>query len=313
MFGAGLDAPSDVATLQVPHDRARSFADCDAWILFGDAALGAVAWLRPTIVIAPQMAERYAPAFADQQDIERRIDSFLSWRRARGILAVTAADRRDLVSFAGVHPDRVRPLPALSDLIPKADHVSTPSDEPRIVWHPSFPWPAPATVAARAWREYLEAGGSLPLSIIGRHAAAVVSVPAVASILDECSGIGGRWQVRSALPGRRLDRILDRAEILWNPSVADDAHWLLARAVAQGVRAVAADAPHLRGDLLGDIGQISTLWTYPGHDIVAAANALLAAAVHRPTQCAARLSNRCMPPEAVSWRETLETLLTQAA
>ena len=44
-----------------------------------------------------------------QQDVERRIDTFLSWRSARAVLGTTVADRRDLVSYAGMHPDRVSP------------------------------------------------------------------------------------------------------------------------------------------------------------------------------------------------------------
>jgi hypothetical protein len=307
MFGSRLDAPSDVSSVIVPHDRARSFAECDGWILFGDATLGATAWLRPTIVVAPQLAERYVPAFAGQQDVERRIDTFLAWRRARAVLGRTVADRNDLVSYAGVHPDRVGPLPPVSDLLSPDSDTHTAIDNPAIMWHPPFPWPASATTAATAWREYLEAGGTLPLLIVGRHADAVASAPSVSTVLDECSRIGGCWETRKVLPGRRLDRLLDRARILWNPSVADDGYWLVARELARGIPAVAADAPHLLNDGVG-VDTIPMLRTYAAHDIVAAGAALLAASTECPAAGSPSLRLSPVSVPTISWRETLDTL-----
>jgi hypothetical protein len=309
MFGSDLDAPPHVSSVMVPHDRARSFADCDGWILFGDTTLGATAWLRPAIVIAPQMSERYAPAFAGQQDIECRIDTFLAWRRARAVLGSTFADLRDLVSFAGVHPDRVGSVPPVCEEISTDGQTVPAIDNPAIVWHPAFPWSAPAAIAAAAWREYLEAGGTLPLLVVGRHADTVTSAPSVSSILDECSRIGGRWHTRAILPGRRLDRLLGRARIFWNPTVADDGHWLVVRALSRGIPTVVADAPHLRAGLLQtDATPIPLLRTYAAHDIVAAAAALLAASITLPAE---GLPPPRLPPASaptVTWCETLDTL-----
>lgn len=314
MFGSDLDMPSEVSSVQVPHDRAWSFADCSGWILFGDTTLGATAWLRPAIVIAPQLAERYTPAFAGQQDVERRIDTFLSWRSARAVLGTTVADRRDLVSYAGMHPDRVRPRPPFDDVsLSTVDQVAPAMDSPAIIWHPAYPWPAPATTAATAWREYLETGGRLQLLIVGRHADAVASAPSVASILDDCSRIGGRWHTRATLPGRRLDRLLDSARILWNPTVADDSHWLVARSLARGIPAVVADAPHMRDGFQGDITSIPKLWTYPADDIVAAAAALSAASTAPTVKGAPSLPLRPDFTPAVAWRETLDALQLDAS
>ena len=314
MFGSDLDMPSEVSSVQVPHDRAWSFADCSGWILFGDTTLGATAWLRPAIVIAPQLAERYTPAFAGQQDVERRIDTFLSWRSARAVLGTTVADRRDLVSYAGMHPDRVRPRPPFDDVsLSTVDQVAPAMDSPAIIWHPAYPWPAPATTAATAWREYLETGGRLQLLIVGRHADAVASAPSVASILDDCSRIGGRWHTRATLPGRRLDRLLDSARIFWNPTVADDSHWLVARSLARGIPAVVADAPHMRDGFQGDITSIPKLWTYPADDIVAAAAALSAASTAPTVKGAPSLPLRPDFTPAVAWRETLDALQLDAS
>ena len=314
MFGSDLDMPSEVSSVQVPHDRAWSFADCSGWILFGDTTLGATAWLRPAIVIAPQLAERYTPAFAGQQDVERRIDTFLSWRSARAVLGTTVADRRDLVSYAGMHPDRVRPRPPFDDVsLSTVDQVAPAMDSPAIIWHPAYPWPAPATTAATAWREYLETGGRLQLLIVGRHADAVASAPSVASILDDCSRIGGRWHTRATLPGRRLDRLLDSARISGIPTVADDSHWLVARSLARGIPAVVADAPHMRDGFQGDITSIPKLWTYPADDIVAAAAALSAASTAPTVKGAPSLPLRPDFTPAVAWRETLDALQLDAS
>lgn len=314
MFGSDLDMPSEVSSIQVPHDRAWSFADCSGWILFGDTTLGATAWLRPAIVVAPQLAERYTPAFAGQQDVERRIDTFLSWRSARAVLGTTVADRRDLVSYAGMHPDRVRPRPPFDDVsLSTVDQVAPAMDSPAIIWHPAYPWPAPATTAATAWREYLETGGRLQLLIVGRHADAVASAPSVAIILDDCLRIGGHWHTRATLPGRRLDRLLDRARILWNPTVADDSHWLVARSLARGIPAVVADAPHMRDGFQGDITSIPKLWTYPADDIVAAAAALSAASTAPTVKGAPSLPLRPDFTPAVAWRETLDALQLDAS
>ncbi len=312
MFGSDVDAPSDVSCVQVPHDRAWSFTDCDGWIVFGDTTLGATAWLRPAIVVAPQLAERYVPAFAGQHDVERRIDTFLSWRAARAVLGTTDADRGDLVSYAGVHPDRVKPLPLLGDLS-TSDQVGPVMENPAIVWHPAYPWPAPATTAVTAWREYLEVEGKLELLIVGRHADAVASAPPVSSILDDCSRIGGRWHTRAVLPGRRLDRLLDGARILWSPTAADDGHWLVARALARGIPAVAADSPHLRDALNADISSIPMLWTYAAHDIVAGAAALTAASTAPPVEGLPPLRLRPVSAATVSWRETLDELRLRAS
>jgi hypothetical protein len=307
MFGSTLDAPPDVSSVMVPHDRARSFADCDGWIVFGDSTLGAIAWLRPAIIVAPQLAERYVPAFSGQADIECRIDTFLSWRRARMVLGVTEADLGDLVSFAGVHPERVRQLPPLRyDLLSRSDKTCAAIDRSAIIWHPAFSWKTPILTVARAWREYLEAGGTLPLWIIGRHADAAASEPAVVSILDECSRMHGHWQTCTVLPGRRLDRLLDRARILWNPSVADDGHWLVARALERGIPTVAAEAPHLRGGPLESNFGTSILWTHAAHDVVAAGGALLAASTALPLESSEGFPyTRSTFSSMLSWRELL--------
>jgi glycosyltransferase involved in cell wall biosynthesis len=308
MFGSDLDAPTQVSAVMVPHDRAQSFADCDGWILFGNTSLGATAWLRPAIVIAPQLAERYVPAFAGQKDVDSRIDTFLAWRRARAVLGGTVADRQDLVSFAGVHPSLVRPLPPLCNVLSSGRQGVSATDDPAIIWHPAFPWPAPARTAAAAWREYLDSGGTLPLLIVGRYADTVASIPAVSSLLDECSRIGGRWQTRVILPGRRLDRVLDRARILWNPSVADDGNWLISRALARGIPAVVADAPHFREILDGEAASISLLWPYAAHDIVAAAAALLAASTAPLGEGSQSALLRPVTALTGSWCETLALL-----
>ena len=313
MFGSDVDAPPDVASVEVPHDRAWSFTDCDGWIVFGDTTLGATAWLRPAIVVAPQLAERYMPAFTEQQDVERRIDTFLSWRSARAVLGTTAADRGDLVSYAGVHPDRVQPLPSLSDIsLSTGDQVGPVMEKPAIVWHPAYPWPTPAATAASAWREYLEMGGELQLLIVGRHADAVASAPPVSSILNDCSRIGGRWHTHPVLPGRRLDRLLNSAQILWSPTVADDGHWLVARALARGIPVVAADSPHLRDALKSDITSIQTLWTYVAHDMVGGAVALMAASTAPPVESLPPGPRPVYGP-TVSWRETLDALELHAS
>jgi hypothetical protein len=309
MFGADVDAPLDVSSAVIPHDRGWSFTDCDCWIVFGDTTLGATTWLRPAVVVAPQLAERYMPAFTEQEDVERRVDTFLSWRRARAVLAATAADRGDLLSYAGVHPDRVRPLPPLSDTSLRTDdHVSPVMEKSAIVWHPAYPWPAPATTAATAWREYLEMGGELPLLIAGRHAEAVASAPAVSRILDYCCRIGGRWTTDPVLPGRRLDRLLDGARMLWSPTIADDSHWLVARALARGMPVAAAESPHLRDALTSDTVSAPTLWTYAAHDIVAGATALMAAATAPPLDVLPSPHSAATSTSMVSWRETLDAL-----
>jgi hypothetical protein len=212
-----------------------------------------------------------------------------------------------------VHPDRVKPLPPLREHMQStSDQARAPVNNPAIIWHPASHWPVPAVTAATAWREYLEVGGSLPLWIVGRDADAVASVPALATVLDECCQLGGSWQTRTLLPGRRLDRLLNRAGVLWNPSVADDGHWLVARALARGIPVVAGDTPHLRSSLLGDTAQIPALRTYAAHDVIAAAAALLAASALATGNRPAFPGVSPVSSHPISWRETLDILQPHA-
>ena len=259
--------PAGLAEVWLPDDGAREFRDADAWILVADHLRGTVPFLRPTAVASPDLAPRRIAALpggpGGHGDRARLAETMTAWRQARCVFATTPAGCADLVSYAGIHPDRVLLAPPL--LAPPQDAAALPSPgaEPGILWLADAAG-ADHDAAMAALRAYLAGGGGLRVTLCSEGSAPREVAPEVAQRLD----LAG-----DPLPATRR-RLMTARGIVWQPIPGEDAGLAAVAAARAGAHLVLGDDPPLR-DLCAVHGIAARF--HPVHDAARAAAELLEA------------------------------------
>ena len=128
---------TNIRHVMVPRDWGWNFQDCEAAIMFGDAGLGGVFPLIPTLFYCTDLAVRIAPDNWAQSVHDNywrlQTDSFRMWRQA----AVATSDpgtADDLLSYAGVRKARIWNVPNVLALAPDRHSDRSALDRSSVAW-----------------------------------------------------------------------------------------------------------------------------------------------------------------------------------
>lgn|GEM_PF-2834048 len=274
----------DVARLVIPDDGARGFRDSDAWIFFSSHTVGAVPWQRPTAVFcADLLPRRVAAAFGGTEgpgDRAHLAETMLGWRRAACVFATTPTTLRDVVSYAGLPPDRAILVPLQAELVgsqPSAA-LGEAGSEPGLLWVTNAAPHKNHVQAVTALRAYFAAGGDLDVTVCGVGGSLLD--PRTGSQHPAARAFAAAPEVLSRTrfaqePGdEAFQRLIAARGVVWHNAVADNGSFVAFDAARAGAHLVSSDYPPMR--YLCERHGVEALF-HPVSDARAAAEALLEA------------------------------------
>lgn len=318
MFPA-LSVAEDLDRVAVPKDWGWNFADCDAWIVLGDAAVGAFAHLKPTAVHCRDLAARYVPeGYApDMRDPlwDRQVEAFRAWRHAECVFATDPATLDDVVGYAGVKRSRTRLLPPLWALYDAPLGAARTEFGDAVVW---LTEPSPGHDAAtviEALRRHVRRGGATRLVIAGEQVWALDprrgEPGPVTLALARAPELLARTSFETLASPGQFDAVVAGAGLVWSSVVAEGEPDVVPIAARHARPLVACDYPQMRraGEMLGATARLYT----PG-DVEGACAALIEA---QSATGAAPAEDRLPPGTAreeviAAYSDLVETLASRA-
>ncbi len=296
MLKPALLPPGEEPVL-LPDDAGREFRDAEAWIVLASHTHGRIPWLRPTAIFCGDLAPRRVgggPGSAG--DRLQLAEAMIGWRRAACAFATDPTTRDDLVTYAGIEPDRALLAPPVLAPPQPPSGIGLPSfgSDPGIVWMTSLGPEENHASAIAALRLYVARGGALDVSVCGPGTLALAEGGhPVARALAEAPELRGRLFFAGNRPVDGVQRLMTARGIVWHNLRAEIAPFPPFDAARADAHFVACDSPSLRW--LSERHGIAPL-THAPWDPDAAANALL--------EAERRLRARASPGHAV--REAAE-------
>lgn len=247
-------APEGLATLTIARDWGTNFIDCDLWFVLAEPAMGGVFTHRPTANFCAGLdMRRYPASFGGFQADPRwtaMAEAFQLWRSDEVTVAGDALTARDLVSFAGLGPDKVMTLPGL---VPAPDFGALPAllrQPGRLVWRAGPHAGHDYDNAGEGLRLYRDEGGSLDVRIVTESDIAAFregsNVPAIALQPPALRDMLFELSAERVVDDSGLARQLAQATCLWTSRVADGEGNAVLEALAAGLPVLAADTRHHR-------------------------------------------------------------------
>ena len=247
-------APEGVEALTIARDWGTNFIDCDLWFVLAEPAMGAVFTHRPTANFCAGLDFRRQPsAFGGYQADPRWTameGAFQLWRGDEVTVAGDALTARDLVSFAGLHPDRILTMPGLVPAPQFGAPPQLPRQPDRLVWragpHPGHDF----DTAGEGLRLYRDEGGSLDVRILTESDATAFregsNIPAIALQPPPVRDLLFELPVERVFDESGLARQLAQAACLWTSRIADGEGNAVLEALGAGLPVLAADTRHHR-------------------------------------------------------------------
>ena len=274
----------DARDVLVPNDGGREFRDADAWLFFSPHMLGEVAFLRPTAVFCADLIPRrigVSVAGADPWgDREALAETMRGWRRATCAFATTPMTLLDLVSYAGISPDRAFLVPLQAEVF-----AGQPSrTQPVVPASPGIFWVTNASPhknhlnAIAALRAYVAAGGNLRITVCGVDASQLdpsrgATHPA-ARAFAAAPEVLERTRFFEEPPDASFRIMLAAHGLVWHNVLVDNGTYVAFDAARAGAHFVSSDYPSQR--YLCERHGVDALW-HPARDADRAAAALIEA------------------------------------
>jgi glycosyltransferase involved in cell wall biosynthesis len=279
-----MDMPP-VPVVMAPRDGTHDFLDCDGWIVFSNSLEGFVIPSRPIGVYCADLIQKYVPEIFGGTAAEpmwaKQEETFSSWRRSRFVFSTTPATLADVVSYAGVDPERAMLVPTLIDPLLGSD-AGVPADtvagEPYILWVTNASPHKNAQGALAALRRYYGGEGGLRVVVCGQDTARLN--PRADDRVPQSEVFGSEPLVLRHVEfagevndGRYLS-LLRSAAVVWHNVVVDNGTFVAFDAARAHRQFVSSDYPQIRYlcERYGVDGRF-----HPHDDPDAAARALLAA------------------------------------
>jgi hypothetical protein len=283
VFPAELVPPGDAPVL-LPDDGGRELRDADAWLFFASHGHGRIPWLRPTAVFCADLLPRRVAAadggpngFGDRSALA---EAMIGWRRAHCAFATTPTTQADLVTYAGVHPDRALLAPLQTEAaMPEAEVALPPvGSAPGILWVTNHGAHKNHATAVAALRSYVSRGGGLDVTVCGVNSRALD--PATGSghpgarALADAPEVLARTRFVGEPPDPTYRRLVASHGVLWHNVLADNGSFVAFDAAMAGAHLVSSDYPPMRH--ICERHGVAALF-HPARDPDAAADALLEA------------------------------------
>jgi hypothetical protein len=284
----GVQVPP-VEFVQLPHDGAHNFHDCDAWIGFSSSMEGCVLPVRPYAVFCADQIQRYVPGLFNPDGRPRPMspfavralqETYLGWRQARCVFATTPSTLEDVIGYGGTARSRAMLVPTLIDPIAVSDEtVTAPAGEPGIVWVTNGSVHKNHRVAVEALRIYYdELGGTLPLTVIGELGELLNEKPdadyaALAAFRDNPS-VRRRTRTFGRVGNALFEAVIKGSAFVWHNAIIDNGTLVAFDAARAGKLLVSSDYPQMR--YLCERYGVAAQW-FPSHDARATAHALVQA------------------------------------
>jgi hypothetical protein len=225
-----------ISHVMLPRDWGSNFTDCDAWIVLADPGLGGVYPIRPTAWYCPELAARRSPyAFAMDHRAafwDNMLTAFRMWRQAGVVVTTDRLTAEDVVSFAGVSPDRLLALPQDFDVDSMGSAPPLPRQAKRLLIRMEPDSLHDVAAVLRGLRQYRLEGGALVPTIASllpqdawrrnSNMGDVVALPTpVRDLLEEMAQPGSECGGSERLiPPDRWARLLGRASAVWSPRLS---------------------------------------------------------------------------------------------
>lgn len=247
-----LDLPvslEGVERVTLPRDWGANFLDCDCWLVIGNVGIGGVYPARPTAVFCSDLAQRRIPwAYADSMEASfwtDQVSAFRLWRQSSVVVTSNPTTARDLVSYAGVAPEKVIELVSPLDWEPQdpMEPLRRAQDELLVRFEPNLHY-ACETVLCGLHLYQTEGGQLRPVL------ATEISSTALGTSSDLPQIVCLPDQVREMLKIVRFERLnsikdwsrlLAKHECVWLPREHGGDGLTLRRVLRSGARALCAD------------------------------------------------------------------------
>lgn len=238
----------------LPRDWGTNFLDCDHWMVVAGPDIGGVYPARPTAMFCDGLAMRRHPfAFAPAINAPYWHDqtaAFRLWRQSTVAVATDPLTAGDLVSYAGVRPDRVMCLsqPLDPELPTPPAGLSRDPGQLLIVVEPDDLHGT--DVVFKALRRYISEGGALRPTLATEGAAEAFGknsqIPQVAYLPEAARKTIEALPIERIVSHQRWSRLLARAGNVWITRRAGGDGALMRQALRSGARVLAPDTPQTR-------------------------------------------------------------------
>lgn len=249
-----LDLPVSLAGLDrvtLPRDWGANFLDCDCWLVVSGTVPKGVYPARPTAVFCADLAQRRAPfAYARGMDApfwSDQLAAFRLWRQSSAVVATDPVTAADLVSYAGIAPEKVIELahPLDCDLPPQPAHLARASDTLLVRFEPDQRYAGETVLSGL--KLYLAEGGGLHPSLAmemadaesGHDTGRPGDVPAAQDLRD----LLGDLRIERIASLADWARLLARHSRVWFPREHGGDGLMTRQALRSGARVLCADTP----------------------------------------------------------------------
>lgn len=247
-----------VPVLMAPRDGRHDFLDCAGWIVFSNSLEGFVIPSRPIGVFCADLIQKYVPeifgGLQAHQMWAKQEETFSSWRASRFVFSTTPGTLADVVSYAGISPDRAVLVPTLIDPLVE-DRSSVTSDsrpsDPYILWVTNASPHKNAVGALAALRHYYQAGrGNLRVVVCGQDTDRLNPLSDNRVPLSEAFAqeplVLPHIEFAGEVNDQEYSSLLRSAAVVWHNVVIDNGTFVAFDAARENRQFVSSDYPQIR-------------------------------------------------------------------
>jgi hypothetical protein len=215
--------------------------------------------------------------FGDRSNLA---EVMIGWRRARCAFATTPTTHADLVTYAGVHPDRAVLAPLQTEAaMPEREVALPPAGSAQgILWVTNRQAHKNHLAAIAALRAYVSRGGALDITVCGVNSRALDpstgSDHPGARALADAPEVLARMNFAGEPPDPAYRRLIASHGVVWHNALADNGSFTAFDAALAGAHLVSSDYPPMR--YICERHGVAALF-HPARNADAAADALLEA------------------------------------
>lgn len=246
-----LDYPSYLT----PRDEKGDFLDTDWWLIISDSMMLPPAPLRRYGVVIHDCLSRYFLEYQNES-IEGRT---MVARGADSIIATTPQTREDIISYHGVHPDKVYLAPIEFTLdISEDSTVDIEKENEYFLWPTNLALHKNHINAIEAILRYINEGGKLNVVITGVETEQLdidqvkdekverKNIIEFRKIIRSHNILKKRISIKGNVSKEEYYHLIRNANFLWHPVLRDNGTFCVIEAAALGIPSLSSDYPQMK-------------------------------------------------------------------